>query len=192
MASRLEYDDLDYIKSALEHIQSTPGGISSFLIKLGYSLIPERERKLDTDILLQKKDLREHVINVRKLFSEKAKRVLPSGAVLDREAVILLVELKDENELRSRFPFEITRYLVKFSFPAAQVIFFFISPSLRTFVTTAYTIQIDNLDRVIIRRLVAELDNITRTDLESFSALRYTSLKSARLIIGFEEALPPT
>ncbi len=186
----MAFAELTSIRGSLDGAKSTPEGVQKVVRDLGYSLLPERQQLLDIDTLLQQRELREKVSRVTRLFSEKGKWKHPSGSEFDRDAVILLFELTSDDTFRSRSIFEITRYVIKFHLQTSQALLFFIGPLTRTFVVTAYTAQVESRDRVEVRRLVVELDNITRTDVEALSALTYSRMKPTTIIGEFEQALP--
>lgn len=179
------------LKSELEKTVPTKDGIAAFLGALGYPLLPEKEQLLDSDVLFQQKDMREKVSKSYKLFSQRAQWVHPvSKQTFDVEATIMLFELVDEQTLRSRWPFEVTRYVVRFGLRSAQGLFFFVAPNSRSFVVSAYTESLDVPEWVQVRRLVVDLDNIARTDLESLGELFYSLLTPATIVERFRSALP--
>ncbi len=140
---------------------------------------------------MEQKELRERVKKVWKLFSQKGTWQHPiSGQTFDREATIVLFELIDDETLRSRWIFELTRYVVKFALQTAQAILFFVAPNSRTFVVTSYTEAVESAERIQVRRLIVDLDNIARTDVEVLTSLRYDAIQSTRLVEGFSNALP--
>ena len=106
-------------------------GIEKLLSLMGYSILQKKDRLLDADTLFRQKDLRERVRGSQKFFSVQGKWRHPvSGQAFEREAAMVHVEVADENTLKSRWPFEMTRYATKFGFPASQVLFFFTALSL--------------------------------------------------------------
>jgi hypothetical protein len=188
---RMSFEMHSQLKSELEKTVPTKDGIAAFLGALGYPLVPEKEQLLDSDVLFQQKDMREKVSKSYKLFSQRAQWVHPvSKQTFDVEATIMLFELVDEQTLRSRWPFEIARYVVRFGLRSAQGLFFFVAPNSRSFVVSAYTESLDVPERVQVRRLVVDLDNIARTDLESLGELFYSLLTPATIVERFRSALP--
>ncbi len=186
----MEPSQLFSIKSLLEHAEPTPEGIARVLSGLGYPLLSESERLLASSSLLEQKELRERVKRVWKLFSERATWKHPvSGQTFDREATIILFELTDDETLRSRWTFELTRYVVRFALQTGQAVLFFIAPNSRTVAVTSYEQPIESPDRIQVRRLLVDLENIARTDLEILFGLRYDSIRSV-LIEEFRNALP--
>jgi len=184
-------ESLVSVKSLLENIESTPQGIEKLVAALGYRLTLSREQLLDSDALFQQKDLRQRIIRTRRIYAQSATWIHPSSKQpFSREASIILIELVDEQTLRSRWPFEITRYAVKFGFQMTQALFFFVAPNSRSFVVTAYTEMLDAPGRVEVRRLVVDIDNITRTDVESISGLSYSRMRPDTIIDEFRMALP--
>jgi len=184
-------ESLVSVKSLLENTEPTPQGIDKLVVSLGYRLTPGREQLLDSDALFQQKDLRQRIIRTRRIYAQSATWIHPiSKQPFSREASIILVELLDEQTLRSRWPFEITRYAVKFGFQTTQALFFFTAPNSRSFVVTAYTEMLDAPSRVEVRRLVVDIDNITRTDVESISGLSYSRMRPDTIINEFRMALP--
>jgi hypothetical protein len=158
---------------------------------MGYLLIPEKEQLLDSDALFQQRDMRERIVQSYKLFGQRAQWAHPtSKQTFDVEAAIMLLELADEQTLRSRWPFEIARYVVKFGLRSAQSLFFFVAPNSRSFVVSAYTESLDVPDRVQVRRLVVDVDNVARTDVESLAELFYSTLTPTTIIERFRSALP--
>jgi len=165
--------------------------IEELLSFLGYSVIPEKEQLLDSDVLFQQKDMRERIVRSYKLFGQKAQWAHPvSKQTFDVEAMIMLFELVDEQSLRSKWPFEITRYVVRFGLRSAQGLFFFVAPNSRSFVVSAYTESLEVPERIQVRRLVVDVDNVARTDLESLAELFYSLLTPATIIERFRVALP--
>jgi len=184
-------ESLASVKSLLENTEPTPQGIEKLVASLGYPLIIAREQLLDSDALFQQKDLRERIIRTRKIYAQSATWIHPrSKQLFSRETSIILVELLDEQTLRSRWPFEITRYAVKFGLQTSQALFFFVAPNSRSFVATAYTEMLDALGRIEVRRLVVDLKNIARTDVESISALSYSQMSPGTIVDEFRNALP--
>jgi len=187
----MSIDTLQPLKSRLEKTIPSREGIEEFLGFLGYPLIPEKEQLLDSDVLFQQKDMRERVVRSYKLFGQKAQWVHPvSKQAFDVEATVMFFELVDEQTLRSRWPFEITRYVVKFGLRSAQGLFFFVAPSSRSLVVSAYTESLAVPERVQVRRLVVDVDNVARTDLESLAELFYSFLTPTTIIERFRAALP--
>jgi methylase of polypeptide subunit release factors len=183
--------DTHQLKSRLEKTVSSREGIEEFLGFLGYPLVPEKEQLLDSDVLFQQKDMRERVIRSYKLFGQKAQWVHPvSKQTFDVEATVMVFELVDEQALRSRWPFEITRYVVKFGLRSAQALFFFVAPNSRSLVVSAYTESLAIPERVQVRRLVVDVDNVARTDVESLAELFYSMLTPTTIIERFRGALP--
>jgi methylase of polypeptide subunit release factors len=183
--------DLPQLESRLEKTIPSREGIMEFLGFLGYPMIPEKEQLLDSDVLLQQKDMRERVIQSHRLFTQKAQWLHPtSKQTFDIEASIMLLELKDEQTLRSRWPFEITRYVVKFGLGSTQALFFFVAPGSRSFVVSAYTQSLDVPERIQVRRLVVDVDNVARTDVESLAELFYSLMAPTTIIERFKSALP--
>jgi len=179
------------LKSRLEKTVPSREGVEDFLGFLGYPLISEKEQLLDSDVLFQQKDMRERVVRSYKLFGQKAQWVHPvSRQSFDVEATVMLFELVDEQTLRSRWPFEITRYVVKFGLRSAQALFFFVAPSSRSFVVSAYTESLAIPERVQVRRLVVDVDNVARTDVESLAELFYSLFTPTTMIHCFRNALP--
>jgi hypothetical protein len=179
------------LKSGLEKMNPSRDGVREFLASLGYPLIPEKEQLLDSDVLFQQKDMRERIVRSHKLFGQKAQWVHPaSKQAFDVEATIMLFELDNEQALRSRWPFEITRYVVKFGLRSAQGLFFFVAPNSRSFVVSAYTESLEVAERVQVRRLVVDVDNVARTDVESLAELFYSPLTPMTIIERFRNALP--
>jgi methylase of polypeptide subunit release factors len=179
------------LKSQLEKTVSTKDGIVALLVSMGYPLLSDKEQLLDSDVLFQQKDMRGRVMRSYKLFSQKAQWLHPvSKQAFDTEATIMLFELVDEQTLRSRWPFEITRYVVRFGLRSAQGLFFFVAPNSRSFVVSAYTESLDVPERVQVRRLVVDVDNVARTDIESLSELLYSLVTPATIIERFRSALP--
>lgn len=184
-------DDSVNIRLLLEKADASSDGIAELLSALGYRLIPPQEQLLDSDALFQQKDLRERIVRIRKMFAESAAWIHPiSNQAFSREACIAVVEVVDERVLRSKWPFEITRYAVKFGFQTSQVLFFFVSPNSRSFVATAYTETLATPALVQVRRLVVDLDNISRTDIDTLSALFYNRMRPDTIIEEFRNALP--
>jgi len=99
------------------------------------------------------------------------------------------VELIDEQTLRSRWSFEITRYAARSGFQTAQALFFFVAPHSRSFVVTAYTEILEVSDRVQVRRLVVDVDNVARTDIEAIAGL-FQRMRPDTIIDEFRDALP--
>ena len=182
-------ESLSEVKSAVEGIEASPAGIEKLLSSLGYSILPRKEQSLDPDTLFQQKDLRERVTVARKLFSMQGTWKHPTtGQAFKREAAVLLVEVRDEQTLKSRWPFEITRYAVKFGFPTSQVIFFFTAPNARSFVVSAY--EMDTSDRIQVRRLIVDLGNLARTDIEAIAGLVFPRMRAETIVDEFRAALP--
>jgi len=187
----MSFDTLSQLKTQLEKTVPSHEGIEEFLGFLGYPLIPGKEQLLDSDVLFQQKDMRERIVRSYKLFGRKAQWVHPiSKQTFDVEATIMLFELVDEQTLRSRWPFEITRYVVKFGLRSAQGLFFFVAPNSRSFVVSAYTESLDVPERVQVRRLVVDVDNVARTDVESLAELFYSMFTPTTIIEYFRSALP--
>lgn len=183
--------DTHQLKSWLEKTIPSRDGIREFLGFLGYPLIPEKEELLDSDVLFQQKEMRERIVRSYKLFGQRAQWVHPvSKQAFDVEATVMLFELVDEQTLRSRWPFEITRYVVKFGLRSAQGLFFFVAPNSRSLVVSAYTESLAVPERVQVRRLVVDVDNVARTDVESLAELFYSMLTPATIIERFRGALP--
>jgi methylase of polypeptide subunit release factors len=178
-------------KSQLEKTVPTREGIEALLGFLGYPLVSTKEQLLDSDLLFQQKGMRERVVRSYRLFGQKARWVHPvSKQTFDVEATVMLFEVVDEQTLRSRWPFEITRYAVKFGLRSGQGIFFFVAPKSRSFVVSAYTESLDVPDRIQVRRLVVDVDNVARTDLESLNELFYSIMTPETIIERFKIALP--
>jgi hypothetical protein len=187
----MSFDTLVSLKTRLEKTVSSRESIMELLAFLGYPLIPEKEQLLDSNVLFQQKDMRERVFRSYRLFGQRAQWLHPvSKQAFDIEATVMLFELVDEQTLRSRWPFEISRYAVRFGLRSAQALFFFIAPNSRSFVVSAYTESLEVPERVQVRRLVVDVDNVTRTDLESLSELFYSLLTPATIIERFRAALP--
>jgi hypothetical protein len=179
------------LKVQLEKTDPSREGILKLLDFFGYPIVPEKEQMLDSNVLFQQKDMREKVSRSYKLFSQRGKWVHPvSKQTFDVEASIMLFELADEQTLRSRWPFEIARYVVKFGLRSAQALFFFVAPNSRCFVVSAYTESLDVPERVQVRRLVVDMDNVVRTDVESLAELFYSMLTPTTIIERFRSALP--
>jgi hypothetical protein len=183
--------DLFQLESRLEKTPPSRQGVTEFLAFLGYPLIPEKEQLLDSDVLFQQKDMRDRVLRSHRLFTQKAQWLHPtSKQTFDIEASIMLFELKDEQTLRSRWPFEITRYVVKFGLGSAQALFLFVAPNSRSFVVSAYIQSLDVPERIQVRRLVVDVDNVARTDVESLAELFYSLMAPTTIIERFRSALP--
>lgn len=54
-----EVFDANEIKSMMGNLEARPKGIEKLLSNLGYALLPEAERELGKNTLIQQKDLRE-------------------------------------------------------------------------------------------------------------------------------------
>lgn len=184
-------ESLESSRLLLESIDPTPKGIERLISVLGYSLNPEKQRPLDRDTLIQQKEIRERVSKVHQLFSIKGQWIHPeTKQIFDREANILLFELSEKQALSLRWPFEITRYVARFGSPYSQGIFFFIAPEARSLVVTAYTQSIIQPEQVEVRRLLIEIDNITRTDIEAIDGLEGLAANPAEIVQAFRDALP--
>jgi len=184
-------ESLVNIKSLLRNVEPTAQGIEKLVTSLGYRLISTNEQLLDSDALFQQKDLRQRIIRTRRVYAQSATWIHPSTKQpFSRDAAIILIELIDEQTLRSRWPFEITRYAVRFGLQTSQALFFFVAPDSRSFVVTAYVEILDAPGRIEVRRLVVDLDNITRTDVESILALTYSRMRPDTIIDEFRMALP--
>jgi len=179
------------IRSFLEAMKSNFKELTSLLEGLGYSPLPEREQPLETAILLQKKELRERVRSVRRVFSMKGQWTHPStGQVFTREANIIAVELADESYLSLRWPFEITRYVALHGLPSAQGLFIYFAQGGKSVALTAYTQSLVQSDVVVVRRLLVDLENVTRTDVESIVGLKDLAYDPRTIIQKFADALP--
>ena len=177
--------------ASLEKTVPTREGIANLLQLMGYPVISDKEQLLDSDVLFKQKDMHEHILRSYKLFGQKATWVHPvSNQTFDREATIMLFEVSDEQTLRSRWPFEVTRYVVRFGLPSAQALFFFVAPKCRCFVVSSYTENLQVPDRVQVRRLVVDVDNIARTDFDSLDDLLFSKMSPSTIIERFRTALP--
>lgn len=183
--------DNERVTFALSRMKADIQGISNLLSELGYSLLPDKNQLLDVSILLQRKDLREKVIDARKLFSLRSQWTHPeTGQAFSKEAVVLAFELSNEELLSQRWPFEITRYVSLHGMPFSQGILFFWARKGSSFAVTAYTQSATQPDAVVVRRLLVELENVARTDLESLIGLYGLSLQPKSIIQSFLDALP--
>ncbi len=178
-------------RTILTSIHADLKGIIQLLEKMGYQIVPPKNQSLDVDTLLQKKDLRERVQTARKLFSIMGEWKHPkTNQLFPKEATIIVFELSDEKLLELRWTFEITRYVALFGMPQSHGLFFFIAPGGKQFAVTAYTQVLTQPDHVIVRRLLIDLDNITRTDIDSLSELFELAGKPKEIVQKFIEALP--
>ncbi len=181
---------LSSVRVCLEHTPATVEGIEKLAMCLGYQTLQSKEQLLDPDTLFQQKDIRNRIVGLRKILSMQGTWKHPaSRQIFTREAAIFVIEVDDESTLRSRWPFEITRYAVKFGLLGTQAIFFFVTQKSRTFVATAYEI-VDGTDKVQVRRLVVDLDNIARTDVEALAGLTFQFMSPETIVERFRKALP--
>lgn len=167
------------------------GGIKGLLTSLGYPILSDRDQALDVATLLQRKDLNEKVKSIRKLTSISGEWIHPiSKQAFRKDAVILVFELTEEGQLRRQTPFEITRYVSLHGWPTAQGLFVFIAPKSKTFAVTAYTPILSQPDQVIVRRLLVDVENITRTDYEALLGLTGLAKDPKTIVQNFIDALP--
>jgi len=186
----MSMESLTAVKTILGSIEADPAGIERFLSFLGYPILPQKEQPLDPDTLFQQKELRERIAGARKLFSMQATWEHPStGQTFKREAAVVLIETTDDQVLKTRLSFEISRYAVKFGLPATQALFFLVAPKSRSFVVITYEAS-ETADKTQVRRLIVDLDNVARTDVDALSGLFFSKMTQETIIQRFRAALP--